>query len=297
MNEDDLKAKWKACNPSVTASDYMRSVRRIQGTLEFIALLYQDNHAGDNSKPIATLGSLKIFSRARIRAPYHVTLRSIDEPTPRPGKVFSSWNWQLSPEMLEDAIEFACCTDFVVTLSTVKSGAGTPLSVHLQGVPKVVEWQNEQYHLFRSLLASKNTSSLRQGTPKISIQDYPIFVAKVAGPRAAVCEKVLALSLGYDSLRSYNLIVSRPLEDETEGDLEVVAFFVPRRLDGLVIPETSGPLHSALGSWEMGGVFLTKEEGAFRQLNFENIVNMLSEVSIGRGAQEERLIKNLLRNL
>jgi len=280
----------------VTISEYISQIKQVEvGGINFLVILYRDNRAGDNKKLLGSVGSLRIFSRRRIRTPYHVTLRSADEPQPQQGKQFSEWYWHLSPRILEDAIEFAYSTSLIVTFSTVKSGASTPLSLHFQGVPRTVEWNGIEYELFGSLLHSQSKDScFGEQRAKASIREYPVFVAKVVGQKRDVCEEVLRLCLGYDHLKSFNLIISSSEIGEAQSESEVAVYFVPRRFDGQVIPTRYRQNRWAFGSFEMAGVFLTKDGQVYNQLSSSGLLHALREVSIQRQSHEGHVIENLL---
>jgi len=298
MNAEQLRNEWTIRNNNTPVSTYIDQIKPIKAEgAEFLAILYRDNNAGDNTKPIGSIGSLNIFSRRRLRAPYHVTLWSIDDPYIQPGKQFSEWRWCISPQNLEDAIEFACHTHFVVTLSTVKSGASEPLGMHFQAVPKVIEWNGAEYELFSSLLRSQSKSDdfgrQKRSALQISILEYPAFVVKIAGQKRDVCEKALALCLGYDFLRTFNLIIAR-LGKEQDGR-EVALYWFPRRFDGQVVPRKYEQYRWAFGAFEMAGVFLTGNEEIYDDLRFMDLSEALREVSVQEQSPEERILANLLR--
>lgn len=291
ITASELQDRWIACNNNVRISEYIIGIKEIKSSAtRLLIILYRDNHAGDNTYPLGTVGNLFIFSRNRIRSPYHVTLRSVHEELRlQEKKRFSEWFWCLTPQSLSAAIEFVCSTHFIATLSTVKSGASKPLGLHFQGVPRTIRWVDHEYNLFESLLysAEKDIISDQQGL-RVSIQEYPIFVAKAVGSKKDVCEKILALALGYDHLRSFNLLVSSLKEHK------VAVYFIPRRFDGQVVP-TGFRENRALGSFEMAGVFLTNNEETFNQASVSELAAAISETSIQSNSPEERTIKNLLR--
>lgn len=298
MNAEQLRDEWILRNNNVPSSTYIDQIKPVkaEGT-EFFVILYRDNKAGDNTKPIGSIGSLNIFSRRRIRVPYHVTLRSIDEPHIQPGKQFSEWHWCISPQNLEDAIEFACATHFVVTLSTVKSGASEPLNVHFQAVPKVIEWNDTGYELFSSLLRSRSKSQdfgrQKRSALQVSVLEYPASVVEITGQKRDVCEKALALCLGYDFLRTFNLIIVGLGEEQ--GGREVALYWFPRRFDGQVVPRKYEQYRWAFGSFEMAGVFPTGNADIYNDLCFMDLSDALREVSIQEQSSEECILANLLR--
>ena len=297
MNAEQLQDSWMATNNSVAISSYIERIRLVATErTEFLVILYRDNEAGDNRRPIGSIGSLNVFSRRRIRTPYHVTLRSVDEPQIRPGKRFSEWHWQFSPQNLEDAIAFACSTQFVVTFSTVKSGASVPLNVHFQGVPRIMEWNGLRHELFGSLLGSRELDFGRQkgDSLRVSIQDYPAFVARIAGRPRDVCEKVLTLCVGYDGLQSFNLIIES-LGNESQDQKEVAVYWFPRRLDGRVMSKRYEHYRWAFGSFEMAGVFLTAHADIYDGLTASDLSDALKEVSIQEQSHEHKIVTNLLR--
>jgi len=296
ITAEQLKEAWRARNQSLTVSDYISQIRRVDGAYgPFCIIQFRNVRVGTNQEPLGSSGSLSIYSRTRLRTPYHVSLRPADELQSRHDKQLPAWYWNLSPQSLEDAIKFACSTGFVVTFSTIKSGASVPLRQHFQSVPRTIDWDGSQYELFGPLLHSKvRLSRLDTLEPGVSVQEYPVFVAKVTGSQQAVCEKVLRLSLGYDHLKTFNLIISSPKSRKERSEDEVDVFFLPRRFDGHVVPRQYEQSRWAFGSFEMAGAFLTSDEQICERTSYSELVAALQDVSIERQSPEERLIENLL---
>ena len=291
-----LKDKWTACNERVAVDEYISDIRCVrQGQTEFLLFLCRENEAGDNTIPLDSVGSLKVFSGRALRAPYHVTLWSTDQPQLRLCREFSDWGCYLAPRNLADAVEFASATDFVVGFSTVKSGASIPLNVHFQSFPRTIDWNGTRYELFRSLLtAAPRQTYGRNLAAEVSVLDYPVLVARIAGFKPGVCERTLRLCQGYDHLASFNLVIANLPAEECRGQAPVAVYFFPRPLDGHVVPTRYRPICWAFGSFEMAGVFLTRNEQAFRQADGPALIEALQEVSIHSGTLEMSIMENLL---
>jgi hypothetical protein len=122
---------------------------------------------------------------------------------------------------------------------------------------------------------------------------YPVFVARVVGHRTAVCTKILRLALGYDHLCAFNLIIAAVDEQEGQTGPEVAVYFFPRRFDGKVRPTDRLPGWS-FGAWEMGGVFLTKDQEIYDSATYSLLVDALAETGIQPESRERTAIDNLL---
>lgn len=294
ITEQKLVQNWTKCNGKILISQYIQNIRHVgSGDHRLLLIQYRDNYAGDNSTSLGKIGSLDIYSRRRLRAPYHVTLRAFQELHPQPNVWRDTWTWAPTPEDLASAIEFACTTGFIVTLSTIKSGASRPLLVHFQGLPRTINRYGNQYRPFETLFRAPHERIILQKPDlQVSTVRYPAFVARIAGTSMAVCQKTLHLALGYDHLCAFNLIIT--VNDTSSPEkCQVEAYFFPRRFDGQVRPTDRLPSW-AFGSWEMGGVFLTKDAEIYNTATYPLMVDALTQTSIQPQSPEQRTIDNLL---
>lgn len=293
MTEEQLRKAWEDCNKKFQApEEYIDGMNRIQQDDKvFIVLLFDTRKAkGECYDVLGSCGSLSVYSRRRIRTPYHVYLTGSDVPQPPQPEELGQWHWAITPQGLKDALEFASSTDFFLTFSTIKSGTSEALNMHFQGIPRIVKWNGEEYKPFDTLLKSSESLVESVGGTTVSVLDYFTTVLRIVGKKQDVCKVVLPLCLGYDALRSFNLIAS-----SVAGDKErVMVYFFPRRLDGYNMPSRYAHDNWTFGSFEMGGFFLVGNQKTYGNVSFQDLADSLSEVGIQKGSLEYTLVRNIL---
>lgn len=285
-----LKTEWERANKNLRG--ILACVQKIDKVMvsgkTFIKILKRANDGADKTKEIDRRGSLVVQSRRRLTIPYHLVLRP-----------YASKQWFITYPILQDAINFAIESDFLVSFSTIKSGAGDPLDLHFQALPKKIEWGEEKISLFESLISSKPTEIYQKRRDEdVSLCElkYNIPVFKLSGKRTNVCYKLFTLCLAYDALKSFNLIITSNSERLNQT---IDTYFIPRRFDGLVVPVAYRNEIKSFGACEMAGVFpfSPNQSQLYKNANAATLKKALREVAIKKDNEEYHRLKNLCINL
>lgn len=178
--------------------------------------------------------------------------------------------WALNIRDIEDWILWSNHMNYIVGMSTFKSGAGVPFLLHAQSIPVCSDDQT-------ALTALKGVSAEQlvgygempffKDVCIATVPGYPAPCIKIQGKNSEdglqqVAKKVFEIALNYDHLKSFNLVVL------PSDDLSACVYFFPRRLDGTVV---YGHNRWQIGALEVNGLMLTKSEEAFESMSAANI--------------------------
>lgn len=199
--------------------------------------------------------------------------------------------WEVEYQDIQDWICWAKHMDYIVTLSTLKSGAGYPLGIHAQSfpylsylnchpmsflpdVPKEILVPFQIMPRFRKIQISFLNKYL---APALCLEsdDSPEGLTQIA-------EKTYELALNYDQLKAFNLVI-------IPSSYSLQVYFFPRRRDGHAI---FGNSRWQVAGLEFAGILLCREKEKFEKINESIIRELFSKISIN--TDEIDILQNLV---
>ena len=191
----------------------------------------------------------------------------------------SSKRWALHEKDVEDWVRWANGMNHIVTMSTFKSGAGVPFSLHAQCIPLQLEDGTRLSALSDAPsrpLVPFGEMPFFQNIKISSILGYPIGILKIEGKDSLqglgeVSRKVFELAVNYDDSKSFNLVIlpAKGLASEV--------LFIPRRKDGMCI---YGPNRWQIGALEVSGLMASKTAEEYESLDAGKIKHILRKTCI-----------------
>jgi hypothetical protein len=192
--------------------------------------------------------------------------------------------WEIRYGDIVDWIIWANHMFQMVTLSTMKSGAGFPLDVHGQSVPFIRSKTGSALADVGGKVLAQYEEMPRFRELEIRLLDkYPALGIRIIGKDTIeslhqVAEKTYELAVNYDNLKAFNLVIL-----PGHGYRGDVVFF-PRRKDGRSI---YGEERWQIAGLEFAGLLLCREEEKFARMNAEMVAKVFESVRISRTEMEE----------
>lgn len=258
---------------------------------EFSIIWFKKPETKKSEDCIGEMGNLEIYPRHRIRTPFHSYMVSKIKQDPSIAGAKTAWNITIND--LISVVDIANSMDYVVTYSTIKSGATVPLQMHFQIIPKKFNFDRKDCIMFDWLFSHaqfSNTVKYDDGVICKFLKE-PVNIIKLYGEKIKTCKRLFTLCLGYDHFKSFNLIFKGNSNKQNFAEIN----FIPRRYDGKFRPDIYKEM--GYGAFEMGGLFLfdlTLENKYNYTRN--NLERSLREITPQDGSIELRTMMNVLNS-
>jgi hypothetical protein len=187
-----------------------------------------------------------------------------------------SSRWEVCYQDIFDWILWANHMNHIVTMSTFKSGAGVPFSIHAQSIPFYTSNNvclTALADIKTEVLIDFNRMPFFKDLQIRKTVDYPANGLKFTGADSVtgleqVAKKTFELALNYDGLKTFNLVII-----PSKG-LSSSLFFFPRRKDGNCI---YGPNRWQIAAMELNGLLPIRTKNEFDSINITTITDIFSQ--------------------
>jgi hypothetical protein len=189
--------------------------------------------------------------------------------------------WEIQHHDILDWVCWAKQMNYIVTFSTLKSGAGYPLGIHAQSIPYLSYLTNHPMSFLPNI--SRKTIVPFETMPrflKIQIsllEKYPapaLCLESDDSPEGLlqITEKAYELALNYDQLKAFNLAI-------IPSSATPQIYFFPRRRDGHAI---FGNSRWQVAGLEFAGILLCREKDKFEKMDKPVIRELFDTIAINR---------------